>query len=729
MKRAVIVTFFLVTLFLVSESPTTIFSVSVGTGSHSQPGFSAKQLTANLSPLPLVSPSSQSPINTQDVSNSVVQNGGFEQGLTGWAHAGDGFLAVSDNNAHSGNYSLEISSSISQQAYFYQYLNLPNTSFAFSFWLFRVDPNSWTACYLDRDWDGNTARVVSSLVIQNDTIQLNAWDNPYAPGRQVFNYDVTVGVWHNVTFLANATLGTQNFYIDGNFIENLKSSSGNVFNPDMLLFGDVSNDACNGTFYFDDITLNALDTANIPTPLSATVTPHYAVVSGGQSQLFNSSVTGGSPPYTYQWFLGSYPISDATNPTYNFTAPLPAGAYYSISLLVTDSTGTQSAQFSLSASATVWVPVSNPTVYYSVEPIPVTPLTNINASINGLETPPTPSPVEENFTVEIHLRNATSTNAPTGVQGVEVHFYFANILDYCKPIGFTDELGRTGGALVAPVIYGFAVGFYDDNRNPIANPPYTDATQYMVAAASTSRQWYGNDGLVAKITFQITAQPSQRMGQPDFYVPLQIGYGELVDSNDNDIALSVAQGTLRIDATDPLSAMTAEVRVASLNLNSMSKCCAAYIELPEGFNVSEIDTSSLMLNGTVQVDPSAKVIFGDFDNDSAPEAMVEFNRTQLLHLIQSSGIAWGNVTLALTGQLLNGTQFTGSCQTCVVSLMGDVNCDGKVSFQDAQLVANAYNSHPGDPNWNDNADFAAPWSIINLADLVTVAVNYGQHYP
>jgi hypothetical protein len=230
----------------------------------------------------VAAPSSQSRAITQAVSDSVIQNGGFEQGLTGWANAGGGLLAVSADNPHSGNNSLEISSSISQQAYFYQFLNFPNASFAFSFWVFRVDPSSWTACYLDRDWDGNTARVVSGLVIQDDTIVLYCWDKPYAPGRQTFNYDVTVGVWHNVTFLANATLGTQDFYIDGNLIENLKSSSGDVFSPDLVLFGDVSNGACNGTFYFDDLALNALDAGNAGSPTSQTLLKVVNPVTGDE---------------------------------------------------------------------------------------------------------------------------------------------------------------------------------------------------------------------------------------------------------------------------------------------------------------------------------------------------------------------------------------------------------------------------------------------------------------
>ncbi len=210
-----------------------------------------------------------------------ILNAGFERGTAGWTLKGgwaggpSGFINVTDVNVHSGNYSMEISSTITQQAYFYQYIDFPNTSFVFSYWLFRASPTSTTACYLARDWDLNTARIVSSLAIQGNMIELNAWDAPYAPGRQLFSYDVSVGRWHNVTFVANGILKTQDFYIDGNLITKLNSSSGGVFNPDILIYGDVTNEDCNGLFYFDDFELEALETdasSPIPTP-SAEPTP------------------------------------------------------------------------------------------------------------------------------------------------------------------------------------------------------------------------------------------------------------------------------------------------------------------------------------------------------------------------------------------------------------------------------------------------------------------------
>jgi hypothetical protein len=270
-------------------------------------------------------------------------------------------------------------------------------------------------------------------------------------------------------------------------------------------------------------------------------------VRGGQSQIFSSTVTGGYPPYAYGWYINSMPgygPSAGTNPTYNFTAP--TGPYSDqLTLYVTDSTG-HTVQ---SNRIDVWAPALS---YYSVEPVATGLLTNVNASINGLETPAIPSPVGQNFTIEIHLRNAVIANVPAGVAGVEVHFYFGNILNYCKPIGFTNMLGQPGGALEGGLLYPFTPGFYDDKGifDPIVPPPYTNAAQYVVAAASTQAPWNGNDGLVAKITFQITAQPSQNMSQQDFNAQLQVILADIVDANCNRVPFYVTQGTLLIDS-DP----------------------------------------------------------------------------------------------------------------------------------------------------------------------------------
>jgi hypothetical protein len=263
-------------------------------------------------------------------------------------------------------------------------------------------------------------------------------------------------------------------------------------------------------------------------------------------------------------------------------------------------------------------PTPGAPVYFSVEPVAVVPLINLNASVNGLEVSSSPSAAGQNFTVEIHLRNATATNVPAGVAGVYVDFDFTNILNYCKPIGFTTMLDQPGGVLTGFLLYSVDGGFYDVNGNPVDAADYFQATQYAVMAASTAKAgWNNDDGLVAQVTFQITGQPSRGLNQSAFYRQLRITYAELVDYNVSEILYSVVQG-------------------------------------PYG-----------VVQGTLKIDASN-------------------------------------------------------------TILGDLNNDGKVGLDDLQILAVAYGSKPGYPNWNPAADLLGHGKV-DLGDLVTLANHYGQH--
>ena len=73
-------------------------------------------------------------------------------------------------------------------------------------------------------------------------------------------------------------------------------------------------------------------------PLSLSILPNSVVMDVGQSKLFTSSVSGGTSPYAYQWYLKGAPVSSATNSTWTFT---PASASsYTVYLKVTDAVGT-----------------------------------------------------------------------------------------------------------------------------------------------------------------------------------------------------------------------------------------------------------------------------------------------------------------------------------------------------------------------------------------------------
>ncbi|HVP16484.1 MAG TPA: hypothetical protein VMT42_03875 [candidate division Zixibacteria bacterium] len=488
----------------------------------------------------------------------------------------------------------------------------------------------------------------------------------------------------------------------------------------------------------------------------------------------------------------------------------------------------------------------SPQPYYSVEPVATSPLTDVNSSVNGLETPATPSPVGQNFTVEIHLIGAIATVA--NVSGVEVHFYFGNILTYAVPTGFTDALGTTGGVLTGPqtkLLYGISAGFYDNASNSISDPPYTGATYYEVAAAATGKPWNGADGLVATITFQIIKQPLGSNGETTVNRPLACDFTDLTDPLASSISHDVVQGTLTIDATaappgaqytlkvnvvgngtvteNPSNATYASGTIVSLTatassgwsfsvwtgdvtgtqnpvnvtMNGNKTVTATFTQLGVYYNL----TVKVVGNGTVTQSPlnatyvSGTVVTltavagfnwtfaswtGDLSGTQNPvnvtmdgnknitatfvqglqyysltiniafvtnytsyvqsgklveNASVTTNLAAssypagtVVNLTEVPGLNWTfwGWSGDLTGKqnLTNVTMNANKNVTATFGLIWDLSHDGIVSLADLNVLANAWYATPNSPNWNPQCDFAAPFGIINLTDLVTLAINY-----
>jgi predicted GH43/DUF377 family glycosyl hydrolase len=106
---------------------------------------------------------------------------------------------------------------------------------------------------------------------------------------------------------------------------------------------------------------------------------------------------------------------------------------------------------------------------------------------------------------------------------------------------------------------------------------------------------------------------------------------------------------------------------SSLNVRSKGKWITAYIELPEGYDVDDINVSSLLLNETISVDPCAPTAIGDYDSDGVPDLLVKFDRAKVQSYIVAhidlTELARGrfmDVTLTITGKLDDGTPFQGS---------------------------------------------------------------------
>jgi len=78
-------------------------------------------------------------------------------------------------------------------------------------------------------------------------------------------------------------------------------------------------------------------TAHYKIALSATIDPPSASIDLGDSVTFTVTPSGGTPGYTYQWYLNGNPVSGATSNAWTFT-PTSSG-YYEVYVKVTDSKG------------------------------------------------------------------------------------------------------------------------------------------------------------------------------------------------------------------------------------------------------------------------------------------------------------------------------------------------------------------------------------------------------
>jgi hypothetical protein len=77
------------------------------------------------------------------------------------------------------------------------------------------------------------------------------------------------------------------------------------------------------------------------------------------------------------------------------------------------------------------------------------------------------------------------------------------------------------------------------------------------------------------------------------------------------------------------------------------------------------------------------------------------------------------------GNLTDRAPDTEFMTILLVIIPGDLNGDGTVDIYDAIILANAYNSRPGAPNWNVAADINND-GTVDIYDAILLANNYGK---
>lgn len=100
---------------------------------------------------------------------------------------------------------------------------------------------------------------------------------------------------------------------------------------------------------------------------------------------------------------------------------------------------------------------------------------------------------------------------------------------------------------------------------------------------------------------------------------------------------------------------TIDIDPDTLNLKSNGKWVTAYIELPEGYNVNDIDVSTILLEDVISAELQPTEV-GDHDNDEIADLMVKFDRSDVQAILEPAD----EVELTVTGELTDGIPFKGS---------------------------------------------------------------------
>ena len=91
-----------------------------------------------------------------------------------------------------------------------------------------------------------------------------------------------------------------------------------------------------------------------------------------------------------------------------------------------------------------------------------------------------------------------------------------------------------------------------------------------------------------------------------------------------------------------------------LNLNAEGNWITAYIELPENYNLNNINLESILLNNLIHAEVQDTSI-SDFDKDGIPDLTVKFDRSSVKNILEPGE----NVEIIVSGVLYDETKFIG----------------------------------------------------------------------
>jgi hypothetical protein len=156
---------------------------------------------------------------------------------------------------------------------------------------------------------------------------------------------------------------------------------------------------------------------------------------------------------------------------------------------------------------------------------------------------------------------------------------------------------------------------------------------------------------ISEDSWQVAGKMPLSSYAPDFDLVFHSGCIYTAEGRNN-------AGFWRVCVTAPA---TIDIHPKKLNLKGWGKWITAYIELPNGYRVQDINVESVALT-RINDDLLALPLYaigpseiGDHDGDGVPDLMVKFNRQALIPLLQV-----GKAELTVSAELISGPRFVGS---------------------------------------------------------------------
>jgi hypothetical protein len=150
-----------------------------------------------------------------------------------------------------------------------------------------------------------------------------------------------------------------------------------------------------------------------------------------------------------------------------------------------------------------------------------------------------------------------------------------------------------------------------------------------------------------------------------------------------------------------------------------------------GQGQSEQMNATIMNSGDFSEEFNVTLYVNGTSTDARRLSLSSYTPTIVIFVLNTSSMSMGKYNVTIYAEPVENETLT-SDNTCyctvTVTILGDINGDFTVDIYDAIMLAGAYNSRLGSPNWNINADINGD-GIVDIYDAIILANHYNQHYP